>query len=346
MMRFLWARMRATMLTGLMALTCGAACAAQANGAAGAAASARADLPVLGITVFAPPSYSTWLPAIIQKNGLDVRHGFRLQVTPKVGQVAYVDFAHGVDKVCFCVAPQTFTQFVEQGADIAMVFNVFKFTNLVAVSDPAIRSVADLRGKTLGAATGTGNWSVTSFLLQQEGLDLSAVKVQSLSSTTEVAEFAMGRVDAIFPTPVEIASVQTQSNRYHVISIFDQAKWQAYSHSPGIPSIALGAWRDWLAVPSNLELTKRLYAATQDAATFARTHPDEAATIISDSTKMNRAAVLYVLRNLPDILDVRPIGAYKGAIKVLAQKLMVTDDVLERPLSDAEVDRYVANFQP
>ncbi|CAN7303207.1 ABC transporter substrate-binding protein [Caballeronia sp. LjRoot31] len=343
----LFSRMRLWMVVaGLVALARGAvALAVPADGAAVAPPAAGA-LPTLRITVFAPPSYSTWLPAIIKKNHLDILHGFRLEVTPKVGQVAYVDFAHGVDKVCFCVAPQTFTQFVEQGADISMVFNVFKFTNLVAVSDPSIRTVADLRGKTLGAATGTGNWSVTSFLLKQSGLDLSTVKIHSTESATEVAEFAMGRLDAIFPAPVEIASVQTQTSRYHVISIFDQAKWQAYSHSPGIPSIALGAWRDWLAVPANLDLVKRLYAATQDAADFARAHPDDAATIVSDSTKMDRAAVTYVLAHYPEILDVRPIGAYKGAIKVLSQQLMVTDDVLERPLTDAEIDRYVANFQP
>lgn len=342
----LWARARAILAGVAATLCCVTASAVPVDGSANASSSAASGLPVLDITVFAAPSYSTWLPAIIQKEHLDIEHGFRLHVTPKVGQVAYVDFAHGVDKVCFCVAPQTFTQFVEQGADIAMVFNVFKFTNLVAVSDPSIKTVADLRGKTLGAATGTGNWSVTSFLLQQGGLDLSTVKIHSLGSATEVAEFAMGRVDAIFPTPVEIASVQTQTNRYHVISIFDEAKWQAYSHSPGIPSIALGAWRDWLAVPANLDLVRKLYAATQDAAAFARAHPDESATIVSDATKMNRSAVLYVLRNLPDILDVRPIGVYKGAVKVLAQKLMAQDDVLERPLTDAEVDRYVANFQP
>ncbi|PWB82416.1 MAG: hypothetical protein C3F11_12060 [Methylocystaceae bacterium] len=318
--------------------------------AAAFAGVARADtegLPILPITVFQAPSYSVWLPTIITEKRLDARRGFRLKVTEKPGTAAYIDLAQGADLVCFCVAPQTFTQFVAQGAAVTLLFNVFSHTNLVAVTDPSINSVASLQDKTIAANTATGQWAVSAFLLKQAGLDLSKVKIRSaIGSGGAIAELALGRVDAILPGPVEVASLQTQTSQFHVFSIFDKAAWQAVAPGPGIPNILFGAQRKWWDNPANKDISRRFYAAVQDAAAFAVAHPEETAAIVGARTKMPKAAVLYTLTHFPEVINIRPASEFKPAIAFLTQKLMPEAGQLEHALTDAEVNAYVSDFTP
>jgi len=314
--------------------------------AAGAAAD-TSGLPHLHVTVFAPPSYSVWLPTVIQKKGFDVKHGFKLDVSPKPGQVAYSEFASGADKVCYCAAPAAVARFVEHGSDITLLWNIFDLRYEIATANPAIQSPKDLEGKTFSADTGTGGWAITALLLKQSGVDLSKVQIHSAWGGSQIAELAVGRVDAAMLGPVEVAQLQTQTPRkFHTFSIFDNATWQKYAATPhpGIPSIAMGVWRDWLSVPANRDLIERLYAANLDAAAFAREHPEESADLIGEAAHLDRDALLYGLTRYADVIDVRPIGEYRQAIRVLTQSLLPEAKLLDRPLTDAELAAYVSDF--
>jgi hypothetical protein len=314
--------------------------------AASSAAEAPA-LPHLTITVFAPPSYSVWFPTLIQKTGLDVKHGFKLDVTPKPGQLAYTEFASGADKVCYCAAPAAVARFVEHGSDITLLWNIFDLRYDIATADPSIRTPKDLEGKTFSADTSTGGWAITALLLEQRGVDLSKVQIHSASNATQIAELAVGRVDAAMLGPVDVAQLQTQSpQKFHAFTIFDNDTWQKYAATPhpGIPSIAMGVWRDWLAVPANRDLMERLYAANLDAVAFARAHPEQAADLISQAAHIDRNALLFGLTHYLEIVDVRPISEYRQAIKVLTQSLLPKAKLLDRPMTDVELAAYVSDF--
>jgi ABC-type nitrate/sulfonate/bicarbonate transport system substrate-binding protein len=315
--------------------------------ASAAQAAEAPGLPHLKITVFAPPSYSVWFPTLIQKTGLDVKHGFTLEVTPKPGQLAYTEFASGADKVCYCAAPAAVARFVERGSDITLLWNIFDLRYDIATADPAIRIPKDLEGKTFSADTNTGGWAITALLLKQRGVDLSKVQIHSASNAAQIAELAVGRVDAAMLGPVDVAQLQTQSpQKFHAFTIFDNATWQKYAATPhpGIPSIAMGVWRDWLAIPANRDLMQRLYAANQDAVAFARGNPQKAADLISQAAHVDRNVLLFGLTHYFEIVDVRPIGEYRQAIKVLTQSLLPDAKLLDRPMTDAELDAYVSDF--
>jgi NMT1/THI5 like len=325
----------------------GAAAAPLRASAAVESADAAAGLPHLRITVFAPPSYSVWFPTLIQKTGLDVKHGFKLDVTPKPGQLAYTEFASGADKVCYCAAPAAVARFVEHGSDITLLWNIFDLRYDIATADPAIRTPKDLEGKRLSADTSTGGWAITALLLKQSGVDLSKVQIHSVSAPANMTELAVGRVDASMLGPVDVAQLQTQSGRkFYAFSIFDSAAWQRFAATPhpGIPSIAMGVWRDWLAVPANRNLMERLYAANQDAVAFARTNPEKAADLVSQAAHLDRRVLLYGLTHYAEIIDVRPIDEYRQAIKVLTQSLLPNAKLLDRPMTDAELAAYVSDF--
>lgn len=332
---------------GLSVLVAAGVAAAPPKASAAVESADAAGLPHLRITVFAPPSYSVWFPTLIQKAGLDVRHGFKLDVVPKPGQLAYTEFATGADKVCYCAAPAAVARFVEHGSDITLLWNIFDLRYDIATADPAIRTAKDLEGKKLSADTSTGGWAITALLLKQSGVDLSKVQIHSVSAPANMTELAVGRVDASMLGPVDVAQLQAQSGRkFYAFSIFDNAAWQRYAATPhqGIPSIAMGVWRDWLAVPANRALMERLYAANQDAVAFVRTNPEKAADLVSQAAHLDRQVLFYGLTHYAEIIDVRPIDEYRQAIKVLTQSLLPDAKLLDRPMSDAELAAYVSDF--
>jgi ABC-type nitrate/sulfonate/bicarbonate transport system substrate-binding protein len=306
-------------------------------------------LPELSITVFAAPSQSIWLPTLIQELELDKKQGFHLRVNPKPGPIAYTDFATGSDKVCYCSAPSAVARFVEQGSDITLLWNIFNLDYFVVTNDPDIRALKDLAGKRVGADTGTGSWAIAAWLLQQNGLALDKVELRSSSNyTATITELSVGRLDAMAAGLINVATLATSDTgkQYRILDLNQQSIWRRYESSPGIPSIAFGVWRPWLESGDNRELVKKLYRANLEAAAYIRSHPEHAARLISARTSMSEAALLYLFKNNPDMIDIRPISEYKGAIRLLTQKLLPAAGLLERPLTDAELDGYVSDFKP
>lgn len=325
------------------------ALAACTGSSGGGAARAPDGLPELTITVFAAPSQSIWLPTLIQELKLDRKQGFHLRVNPKPGRIAYADFATGADPVCYCAAPAAVARFVERGADITLLWNVFNLDYFIVSGRDDVRTVADLAGKRLGADTGTGSWAITAWLLQRNGLDPERLQLRSLSSNASVTtELALGRLDAALAGVVNLASLSTSDDggRYRVVDLHQEEIWRRQESSPGIPSIAFGVWRPWLADEGNRALAGKFYRANLEAAAYLRAHPREAARIISARTAMPEAALAHVFEHNADIIDIRPISEYRGAIRLLTQRLLPEAGLLERPLTDRELDAYVSDFQP
>lgn len=310
---------------------------------------AGTGLPELSITVFAAPSQSIWLPTLIQDLKLDEKQGFRLRVNPKPGPIAYTDFATGADKVCYCSAPSAVARFVEQGSDITLLWNIFNLDYFVVTNDPAIRSLQDLHGKRLGADTGTGSWAVAAWLLQENGVALDKVQLRSSSNyAATMTELSVGRLDAMAAGLINVATLATgdAAKQYRVLGLNQRAIWGRHESSPGIPGIAFGVWRPWLESGDNRELVRKLYRANVEAAAYIRSHPEHAAQLISARTSMPEPALLYLFKNNPDMIDIRPISEYKGAVRLLTQTLLPDAGLLERPLTDAELDGYVSDFKP
>ena len=311
-------------------------------------AAVAAHLPELKLTVFAAPSQSLWLPTLIKALKLDEQQGFSLLITPKPGQVAYTDFASGADPICYCAAPVAVARFVEQGADIALLWNVFDLDYFVVTRDPAIQKVTDIAGKTVGADTGTGVWAIGAWLLEQSGIHVDGLHIQSATTPALYASMAAGRLDAAVMGPIDSASLIASPGgaEYRLIKIDREAAWQQYGLHYGIPSITFGVWRSWIADPDHLELARKLYRANLEAAAYLRSHPAEAAKIISSATGISEEALKHLFADGAAMIDIRPISEYEPAIKLLTQNLMPAAHQLERPLKDTELHAYVSDFKP
>jgi len=319
------------------------------GGRSAVAAEAAKALPVLSVTVFAAPSQVVWFPVLIQKTGLDVKHGFRLEVKQKPSQVAYADFASGADPVCYCASTAAVARFVQQGAGITLLWNIFNYDDFVITGNPAVRKPKDLEGRTLLADTVTGSWAIANWLLQRQGVDFSKVQLRSSSvhGAEGFAQLLAGRADGVVVTPIDASVVLAEAtSSLRAFSVYDSAIWQGLAKSPTLPSIAAAAWRNWAARPENLDLLRRLYAANLDAAALVKADPDKAAGLIESGTGITKKTLLYYFKNFSNLIDIRPISENRESIAVLTQKVLPDAKQLERPLTPEELDLYVSDFRP
>ncbi|MDX3908017.1 MAG: ABC transporter substrate-binding protein [Pigmentiphaga sp.] len=308
---------------------------------------AAESLPKLSVTVFAPPSQSVWIPALIQRLGLDRKHGFELVVTPKPSNVAYTDFATGKDPVCFCAAIAAVSRFKQQGADFTLLWNIFNFESDIVVRDPAMTDVKQLEGKVVQTDTITGSWALSKWFLQARGVDLGKVKIKSSSArgAAGLAELQLGRVDALLVNPTEGAAAVAQGKAsLRALPVFDKAVWQQVSGTDFVPSITLGVASAWIADKANQDLVRKFYAANREAAAFIQQQPAQAAKLVAKDAQMDVPALQGVLERYRDLMRIEPLRRHIKTVALLTQKLLPEGGQLPRPLTDAELDALVSTF--
>ncbi|OON39812.1 hypothetical protein BTJ39_12325 [Izhakiella australiensis] len=304
-------------------------------------------LPQLNITVFAAPSQSIWIPALIQHLELDKKNGFKLNVTPKPSNVAYTDFATGKDSFCYCAAVPAVSRFKQQGANIALLWNVFNFESDIVVKDPAIKTLADLQGKTLLTDTISGGWALSKWFFEQQGLDMNKITVKSSSvrGAAFLAELQLNRVDALLVNPIEgAAAVQQSQGQLHTIAVFNQALWKKVSGTDFVPQVTTGVATGWLAQPENQDLARRFYAANREAAAYIAAQPEAAAKLVAHDAKLDVPTMVQVLRRYRDLIHIEPLASHRNTIALLTQKLLPEAQLLPRPLTDDELNTLVPDF--
>jgi ABC-type nitrate/sulfonate/bicarbonate transport system substrate-binding protein len=292
-------------------------------------ASAADPLPTLKVTVFSPPSQSIWIPTLIQELGLDKKHGFRLEVTPKPSKIAYADFA--------------------SGADITLLWNIFNFDAFIVTNVPAIKVPKDIEGRSLQAETITGAWALGSWFLQAHGVNLGKVQLQPTAGrgAAQIVELQLKRVDAVLMNATEAsAAIVMSPDSLHAVGLFDPALWKRRSGADALPNIAFGVWRNWYAKPQNQDLARRFYAANLDAQRYSRANPTDAAKRVAGPARIDTGALLDTFTRLQHLINVRPISDYRSTIAVLTQKLQPESKQLPQPFTHAELHDFVSDFKP
>lgn len=337
---------RRTLWAGLAAVLVAAAALLWWQGERRQAEASADGLPTLTVTVFAAPSRSSWFPVIIQTLGLDRKNGFRLEYTQKPGDVAYAEFASGVDPLCYCVGTAAGARFLEQGADITLLWSVNDAQAVLVTNNPAIRAPRDVMGHRLGADTGTGAYAIAAMLLNRQGVDLSRVKVQSVRGPAAAAQLSMGRVDAIFASPEQALKLRQGDPGVRIINLIDKSGWREMGYGSGIPHMNFGVWRHWIAKPGNLDLARRFYRANVEAAEFAKANPERAAEIVSAAVPVDREGMVQTLKYEPDAIHVAPMSEYREPVRMLTTSLLPKAGLLDRPFSDQQLDRLISDFKP
>ena len=302
-------------------------------------------LPTLKFMAFAPPSQGMWLPLIIQKKGLDRKHGFVLELTLKPSGTAYTDFAAGTDKAFGSATPVTVARFHLQGANVVLLWNFNHLASALLTKDPRIQTVKDLEGKTVAADTVTTAWALSAWFLKQQGVDLSKVQIVSHRSAEAITALIQGRVDAIVLSPPAIEQTVSQDPQVRVLDLVDRGIWGRFAQGTEPVSLGVGVWKDWLEQGNNRDLMLRLYQAYQEAAQVVLNDPAGAAQIIAAETGLDQGALERTFRNNPNNLQVRPYIELREAVRTVQQAAAEAGQ-MDRPMTDEELDRFIYPWPP
>ena len=135
-------------------------------GTSAAVAQTRPKITVSSLTL---PVFNPLVWNIMKARGLDAKHGFELDVKPYPSISAfYAAFSTGETEVVIG-GPTILQKLYQEGVPLRIFGTGFTLSDLVVFAkDPNIKSLADLKGKTVGAQLGGDPYNVLSQMLRFE----------------------------------------------------------------------------------------------------------------------------------------------------------------------------------
>ena len=317
-------------------------CASICLWALAAAPSARAASPVpLTIVIFSPPSLGAVLPGVIKQQKLDQANGLDITFAERTPDAYAAQFNSGEFQLGGSAALLTLGLADTRGVKVAYLFNLFDYWGAVVTQDPAIKSVADLRGKQMAAAKGTTNYAMFEWLAKQQGLDPSTVKVLNTATAGLVGYALANRADAVQLWEPAYTLLKAKKPDIRLLDLGMDKTWASFAGGGKIPYLGVAAHDDWIA--ANQALIPKLYATYKAAGEYIVKHPDEAALLINPKgTPPDRAALVSLIKS-NDRLGMNVAGAndiakqinavYKAGIDVgYLKKQPSNDTIYDKPL--------------
>lgn len=180
----------ATVVLGLVVLAaCGGSSSDPSSGGAGSGRAIR-----LGFSAW--PGWFPW--QVAEEKGFFARHGVKVTLTYFE---SYTDSLNALASGNLDANSQTLNDTVSSVAGGArqsiVLVNDNSTGNDQIIGGPGINSVADLRGKKVGAEQGTVDHYLLLLALRKAGLSAADVDFQPLETGAAAAAFASGRLDAV-----------------------------------------------------------------------------------------------------------------------------------------------------
>lgn len=290
----------------------------------GAAPAAAQVLTPLTIVIFNPPSLGAFLPYVIKKEGFDKANGLDLTFEERTPDAYTAQFDSGEFQLGGSAALLTVGLADLRGVKTSYLFNLFDYWGAVVTRRPGIKSLADLRGKQLAAATGTTNYRMFLWFAHQQGLDASSLQVVNTAPPGLVGYALADRADAIELWEPAYTLLIAKQPDIRTVDFDIAAAWEKFAGSPHSPYLGVAAHQSWIAQHRNL--IAPLYRTYLDAARWVEAHPDAAAPLIAP--KADAAALKAIADLVRDNrrlgLDVSPAGRLEKEIDAVYRAGMAT----------------------
>jgi ABC-type nitrate/sulfonate/bicarbonate transport system substrate-binding protein len=281
-----------------------------------AEATPAGELPTINIVSFQAPSLGAFLPAVIQAKGLDKKHGVNMKVTYATTDNYNTEFAAGHYDVGVSAALLSEALRTERGVGVTYLFNLFDFFGTVVTSNPEVKSLADLEGRTLAAASATTNYAMFQWFAKQENVDITKIKVEN-QSTPGLSTMALtGRTDAVELWEPAYSTLLAKKPDIQTVSL-DMSKWQDQFGTGDIPYLGVAAQLEW--AKANPDLVQKMYDTYVDAAEWATANPDEAGGIIAATIPNGEPSVVTdLIKNNERLqMNVVPASQVQDGIKAV-----------------------------
>lgn len=242
------------------------------------------ERPRIRVASLTLPVFAPIVVNIMKAKAFDAKNGFELQIQtyPSISAY-YAGLATGeVDSLIG--GPTYFQKLRLESVPIRIVATGAKLSDLVIVTkNPAIKSLADLRGKQLAADMGSGQFQVLSIYARSKGIDLGKdINLVNANFAVSRAQLAADRVDAAMVIE-PIATMMLKDNPALKIIFDASAAWREITGLEGWELVYAMREDSLKRTP---DMATKLIGALQDVAQFMRADPDGADKIAAESVKL------------------------------------------------------------
>ena len=325
-------------MTGFSKLLRSAACTAAVLAlAALSPAPAAAQAPAkVTIVVFGFPSLGAFMPPVIKAQKLDAANGLDIEFVERTPDAYTTQFNSGEFKVGGSAAVLTVGLADARGVKVKYLFNLFDFWGTIVTSRPDIKTVKDLEGKQLAAASSTTNFVMSEFFAKQQGVDPSKIQVVNTAPPGLVGYALADRADAVQLWEPAYTLLKSKKPDIRMLDTNMSKTWKSFAGGERIPYLGVAAHDDWIA--ANQALIPKLYATYKAAGDYITAHPEEAAALIAPKAAAPDRAALVSLIKANDRLGMSVVPAgelakqidavYKAGIDVGYFKTMPSNDTI------------------
>lgn len=230
------------------------------------------------------PAMGSMMLDVLTERRIDKKHGLQVEaVSQSAIPVYYGSIANG-DADLIVGGPLVFQKMILEGVPIK-ILSTWAPLNALAViaAEPAIKSLADLKGKSLAAAVGSAEYQVTAIYARKLGLNPGTdVTVVSAAPPLARAQLEAKRVDAAMLWEPTTTLALRDNTAFRVIMSGDAA-WKAIANTRGW-NLVLAGRDDFLK--RNAALMPRLIAALQETQKFMKDNVDDTDAILVNTLKM------------------------------------------------------------
>jgi ABC-type nitrate/sulfonate/bicarbonate transport system substrate-binding protein len=249
-----------------------------------AAPAAAQDKPKIKVGSLTLPVFAPIVLNIIKAKGFDAKNGFELDVvTYPAFPAYYAGLATG--EVDTLIGGPTFFQKLRlEGVPIKIVATGATLSDLlVLTADPAIKTLADLKGKQIAADMGSGQYQILAIYAASKGLDLKKdITIVNANFAVARAQLAAGRVEAAMV--IEPIATMMMKENPKLTAVFEANKaWKELSGSEGWELVYAMREDSIKRVP---DMPKMFLGALQDVSAFLKANPDEADKIAAETVKL------------------------------------------------------------
>jgi len=324
-----------TRLSALMRAACCALAALACVALNPAPAAAQAPAKVT-IVVFGFPSLGAFMPPVIKAKKMDAAHGLDIEFVERPPDAYTTQFNSGEFKVGGSAAVLTVGLADARGVKVKYLFNLFDFWGTIVTSRPEIKSVKDLEGKQLAAASSTTNFIMSEFFAKQQGVDIFKIQVVNTATPGLVGYALADRADAVQLWEPAYTLLKAKKPDIRMLDTNMSKTWKSFAGGERIPYLGVAAHSDW--IEANQALIPKLYATYKEAGEFIAKNPEEAAALIAPkSSPKDRAALVSLIKANDRLgMSVVPAGevaqqidaVYKAGVDVGYFKAMPSNDTI------------------
>ena len=305
-----------------------------------APASAQAPAKIT-IVVFGFPSLGAFMPPVIKAKHFDTAHGLDIEFVERPPDAYTTQFNSGEFKVGGSAAVLTVGLADMRGVKVKYLFNLFDFWGTIVTSRKDIKTVKDLEGKELAAASSTTNFVMSEFFAKKQGVDTSKIKVVNTAPPGLVGYALADRADAVQLWEPAYTLLKAKKPDIRILDTGMAKTWKNFAGDERIPYLGVAAHDDWIA--ANQALIPKLYATYKEAGAYIAAHSEECAQLIAPKAAPPDREALVSLIKANDRLgmNVEPAGevakqidaVYRAGIDVGYFKSMPSNNTIyDKPM--------------